>query len=131
MRTYIIVTASALVLAALITEAHFGCLRKTTSHCCWSPFSPWRSTGCSTPALLTRTLPPPCQVEAAARQKGAARGPHPLDRRRQREEGTVKWFDEAKGFGFIIRADRSEIFVTSEPFAATGANVRSSMTGAR
>ena len=29
----------------------------------------------------------------------------------QREEGTIKWFDETKGFGFIIRDAGGEIFV--------------------
>jgi cold shock CspA family protein len=28
-----------------------------------------------------------------------------------REQGTVKWFSRTKGFGFIIRADGSEVFV--------------------
>ncbi len=28
-----------------------------------------------------------------------------------RETGTVKWFDAAKGFGFITREDGSDIFV--------------------
>jgi CspA family cold shock protein len=29
----------------------------------------------------------------------------------EREQGTVKWFDGAKGYGFITREDGSEIFV--------------------
>jgi CspA family cold shock protein len=28
-----------------------------------------------------------------------------------RETGTVKWFDNSKGFGFIARADASDVFV--------------------
>lgn len=28
-----------------------------------------------------------------------------------RETGTVKWFNEAKGFGFISRADGPDVFV--------------------
>jgi cold shock protein len=29
----------------------------------------------------------------------------------QREEGTVKWFNDAKGFGFISRANGPDVFV--------------------
>ena len=28
-----------------------------------------------------------------------------------REEGTVKWFNDAKGFGFISRANGEDVFV--------------------
>lgn len=28
-----------------------------------------------------------------------------------REEGTVKWFDNKKGFGFIARTGESDVFV--------------------
>lgn len=27
------------------------------------------------------------------------------------EPGTVRWFDESKGYGFITRADQSDVFV--------------------
>lgn len=29
----------------------------------------------------------------------------------QRETGTVKWFNDAKGFGFIVRDDGKDVFV--------------------
>jgi CspA family cold shock protein len=29
----------------------------------------------------------------------------------EREQGTVKWFNEAKGFGFIQREDAEDVFV--------------------
>jgi cold shock protein len=34
--------------------------------------------------------------------------------------GTVKWFNEAKGFGFIRRDDGSELFVHYTNIAGTG-----------
>jgi len=29
----------------------------------------------------------------------------------ERETGTVKWFNDAKGFGFIVRDDGKDVFV--------------------
>ncbi len=28
-----------------------------------------------------------------------------------RETGTVKWFDNAKGYGFVVREDQEDVFV--------------------
>jgi CspA family cold shock protein len=36
------------------------------------------------------------------------------------EEGTVKWFNAAKGFGFIRREDGSDVFVHHSSIAASG-----------
>ena len=37
-----------------------------------------------------------------------------------RETGTVKWFNEAKGFGFISRADGPDVFVHFRAITGTG-----------
>ncbi|MEM1433238.1 MAG: cold shock domain-containing protein [Pseudomonadota bacterium] len=37
-----------------------------------------------------------------------------------REDGTVKWFDRSKGFGFVIRADGEEIFVHQRSIRSGG-----------
>lgn len=33
----------------------------------------------------------------------------------ERETGTVKWFNDAKGFGFISRENGEDVFVHSVP----------------
>ena len=38
----------------------------------------------------------------------------------QRETGTVKWFNEAKGFGFIERAEGGHVFVHFSSIQAEG-----------
>jgi len=54
----------------------------------------------SVPVRRERTTPRPAPARSTPREAGGAR-----------ESGTVKWFNRTKGFGFIVRADGSEIFV--------------------
>lgn len=35
-------------------------------------------------------------------------------------EGTVKWFNNAKGFGFLGRNDGNDVFVTTARFRVKG-----------
>ncbi len=37
-----------------------------------------------------------------------------------RETGTVKWFDAAKGYGFIARAEGDDVFVHFRAIRGTG-----------
>jgi cold shock protein len=38
----------------------------------------------------------------------------------QTETGTVKWFNDAKGFGFISRANGEDVFVHFRSIASSG-----------
>ena len=111
MRTYIIVTASALVLTALVTEAHFRLFAGDYFALLLVTFLALAVNGLFNARLASQNAAAP----AKSKRRPAKRVPRETRTRLidggKREEGTVKWFDEAKGFGFIIRADRSEIFV--------------------
>ena len=112
MRTYIIVTASALVLAALVTEAHFRLFAGDYFALLLVTFLALAVNGLFNARLANQSA---AASPAKSKRRPAKRAPREARTRLigggKREEGTVKWFDEAKGFGFIIRADRSEIFV--------------------
>lgn len=53
----------------------------------------------------------PRAASRAPRPGRARRAEGPARRTEGRETGTVKWFSRSKGFGFVIRENRDEIFV--------------------
>lgn len=55
------------------------------------------------PAAAQRSAPTPARAEQRAQTQNTGR--------EGIEQGRIKWFDGAKGFGFIVRANGEEIFV--------------------
>jgi CspA family cold shock protein len=45
---------------------------------------------------------------------------HLNTRKEQMEQGTVKWFNDAKGFGFLSRANGEDVFVHHTAIQANG-----------
>ena len=116
MRTYIIVVASALLLAAL-TVGLSSTLPGGNFTLLLIAFLALVLNG-----LFSARLAGQGAGRGQAQSKrGRSRGPKAPRKRAeaagrrsdesQREEGAVKWFDETKGFGFIIRDAGGEIFV--------------------
>ena len=112
MRTTIIVTSSALLLAALVTETFTRLVADQYFALLLITFLALAVNGLFNTRLANQHAASP---PAKSKRQPPKRAPREARTRLvdggKREEGTVKWFDEAKGFGFIIRADRSEIFV--------------------
>lgn len=120
MRTYIIVVASALLLAALTV----GLSSKL-------PGGNFTLLLIAFLALVVNGLF--CaRLASPGASGGRARSKRPRSRGRKRpeaagrrsedsppEEGAIKWFDETKGFGFIIRDAGGEIFVHKRSVKAT------------
>ncbi|MCY4344022.1 MAG: cold shock domain-containing protein [Gammaproteobacteria bacterium] len=116
MRTYIIVTASALVLAAVVTETHSRLFAGDYFALLLVTFLALAVNGLFNARLANRNAASaPAHAKPKRQPAKPKRAPRETRTRLidggKREEGTIKWFDETKGFGFIIRADRSEIFV--------------------
>ena len=104
MRTYIVILASALLLAALVTQLATRLFPDNGLALLLAVFLALAVNGWFNARLAPRKAP--------ARRRGRPRQRNrPSQPPGQREEGTVKWFNRTKGFGFIIRESGEEIFV--------------------
>ena len=106
MRTYIVVLASALLLAALVTQLSTSLFPDSDLALLLTVFLALAVNGWFNIRLAPRKAPAPRRGQP--RQRGTSSSSPPPGKR---EEGTVKWFNRTKGFGFIIRESREEIFV--------------------
>ena len=103
MRTYIAIAASALLLAALVTQ--------------FTTMFPGNALALLIALFLALTVNGLFIARLAARNAPKRNRTRPQRKSRtsrpagKREEGTVKWFNRSKGFGFIIRQSGEEIFV--------------------
>ncbi len=113
MRTYFIVLASALLFAALVTELSSRLFAGNYYALLLIVFVALVVNGLFNARLAGRA--PRSAAPGKHRPASKASGGH-LDHRSpkksgRREEGTIKWFDDTKGYGFIVRASGGEIFV--------------------
>ncbi|QIB66761.1 cold-shock protein [Kineobactrum salinum] len=81
--------------------------------------------------VATVVLAPLVPARLNAHPPSAARTARDDNSGNSREQGTVKWFNSAKGFGFIIRDDGEEIFVHFRAICGEGEGRRSLRDGQR
>jgi cold shock protein len=74
---------------------------------------------------LKRRKTEPARAVLAPSQVSASSGSDSLKRnstevRHQMEQGTVKWFNDAKGYGFISRQNGEDVFVHYSAISSNG-----------
>ena len=104
MRTYIVILASALLLAALVTQLSKSLFPENNLALLLTVFLALAVNGW----FNVRLAPGKAPARRRGRPRQRSRASQPPG---EREEGTVKWFNRTKGFGFIIRESGEEIFV--------------------
>ncbi len=115
MKPFLSAVAVAALLAVVAAEAyrwlweghHLALLAVVFLACLGSGLAATRL-GRAAPRAVSRA---PREGRARRAEGPARRTEGPARRTEGRETGTVKWFSRTKGFGFVIRENRDEIFV--------------------
>lgn len=135
MRTFLIVTVSALLLTALTTVlvtqlSPFFSVQDNLSYLLIA-FLAFMLNGLFVVRVASSALAKSARQPNRRRERSRRQGGKPRGARKQsagkREEGTIKWFDHEKRFGFIIRESGEEIFVHLRQVNLNGENRRAKL----
>jgi cold shock protein len=132
MRTLLVAAASALFFAALVTElsarlwpgSHLALFVLAAVTLLVAGLLNARLARRGAPTAMPAATPAPRaksrERERPRREARPRESAPPAAAAGPREQGTVKWFNRSKGFGFIIRESGDEIFVHQRSIRAIG-----------